>query len=178
MTSENLVSVRAVVAEFRRALDERDDRHSDPLLRLLLDLHGTNLAQWKLEDEVRRPGLDDTAIAGAKSGIDRLNTKRHRLVEAIDAAIDHAVTQTPTATPSTESPAIVFDRLSVLVIRIHHTELAAASDRSAPNLYAERLPILYEQLAVLEQALGAFLAEVHAGTRRFLPYQHLKLYAP
>jgi hypothetical protein len=178
VTSAHRVSAGAVVAELRRALDERADRPADPLLGLLFDLQRNNLAQWELEDETRRPDADDAAVAAAKTGIDRLNATRHQLVEELDAAIDRAVSQTPTATPSTESPAMVFDRLSVLLIRIHHTELAARSDRAAPAVYAERLPILYGQLAVLEEALDAFLAEVRAGTRRFVPYRHLKLYAP
>ena len=178
MTSEQLASASEVVAEFRRALAGRDGQSAEPLLGLLVDLHRNNIAQWELEDETRRPGAEPASVANAKREIDRLNAKRHAFVEDVDAAIDHAVAQSPTATPSTESPGMVFDRLSVLVLRIHHTELAAQSDPPATNVYAQRLPVLSEQLAVLEEALDAFLAEVRAGTRRFLPYQHLKLYTP
>ena len=118
---------------------------------------------------------DDAAIASAKREIDRLNARRHELVEGIDAAIDAGLPQTPTAPPSTESPGMAFDRLSVLVLRIHHTE-AAASAGGEPAGLAARLPILRTQLAVLEEAIGALLDEVRAGTRRFLPHQSLKLY--
>ena len=52
---------------------------------------------------------------------------------------------------------MVFDRLSVLMIRIHHTQLAAGSGRSDADVYAARLPILHQQLALLEEALDAAL---------------------
>jgi uncharacterized protein DUF4254 len=167
-----------VVAEFRRALGEGDRQHGDALLRLLLELHSSNLAQWQLEDRVRQPSADNATVVAVKRAIDELNTARHHLVEMIDAEVDTAMHQSASAPLSTESPAMVFDRLSVLVIRIHHTERAAASGRSDADAYGARLPILHEQLAQLEEALDAFLGEVRAGTRRFVPYQSLKLYAP
>ena len=167
-----------VVAEFRRAPSERGRKHSDALMGLLLDLHDSNLAQWRLEDRVRETGADDATVVSAKRAIDELNTARHHLVEAIDIEIDAAMPQSASATLCTESPAMVFDRVSVLVIRIHHTQLAAGSGRSDADVYAARLPILHQQLALLEEALDALLEEVHAGTRRFVPYQSLKLYAP
>jgi hypothetical protein len=116
-------------------------------------------------------------VANAKREINSLNAQRHHLVEAIDAAIDDAISQIPSATPSTESPGMVFDRLSVLVIRVHHTELVAVANPSDGNPYVTRLPVLHGQLALLEEALTALLDEIRAGTKRFVPYQSLKLYA-
>ncbi len=155
---------------------DADPRRPDGLLGILHDLHQTNLEQWSWEDRVRRADGDDSAIAAAKRAIDRLNARRHELVEAIDAAIDVAVTQRPAAPPSTESPGMAFDRLSVLVIRIHHTAAAAARGHDAG--LRVRLPVLETQLAVLEEALDALLSDIRAGTRRFLPHQSLKLYRP
>jgi hypothetical protein len=73
---------------------------------------------------------------------------------------------------------MVFDRLSVLVIRIHHTERAVASRGSDTNSLAGRLPVLRRHLAALEEALDGLLQDVRKGSRRFMPYQQLKLYAP
>jgi Protein of unknown function (DUF4254) len=168
-----LPRVAAVVAEFRASMVEADPRRPSGLLGVLHDLHQTNLEQWGWEDRVRGSDGDDSAIAAAKRAIDGLNARRHQLVEAIDAA----VAQRPTAPPSTESPGMAFDRLSVLVIRIHHTEAAAPRDDDATGLRA-RLPVLETQLAVLEEALDALLRDIRAGTRRFLPHQSLKLYTP
>jgi hypothetical protein len=145
-------------------------------MSLLVELHRNNLAQWSLEDVVRSPGAADAIVAGAKRGIDALNAKRHQLVEEVDATIGNAIAQEPSAPASTESPGMVFDRLSVLVIRIHHTELAARSEGSDSPAFASRLPALNEQLGVLQEALGVLLKEVCQGKRQFLPYRSLKLY--
>jgi hypothetical protein len=162
-------SVVDVVAQFRRVLAGDDPDAGGPVLDALLELLRTNVAQWRLEDATRAPDSSDAVVAMAKRGIDALNLRRHECVEAVDAEIGRALAQTPSAPPATESPAMAFDRLSVLVIRIHHTEMADA--------YAARLPSLYHQLEVLETALEALMSDVRGGTRSFLPYQHLKLYA-
>ena len=174
---DELPAVGAVVAEFRASTVDPDQCRPAGVLGLLHDLHETNIAQWDFEDRVRSSAGDDSAIAEAKREIDRLNTRRHQAVEAIDAALDEALAQAPLATPSTESPGMAFDRLSVLVIRIHHTEASVAEGHDASGLFA-RLPILETQLAVLEEALDALLREIRAGSKRFLPHQSLKLYAP
>jgi hypothetical protein len=165
-----------VVAEFRRALRDPDHTPARHLDGLLVDLLASNLDQWNLEDKGRGPGVDDPVVAETKRAIDRLNERRHQLVEAIDAAIDRTVAQTASAPMATESPAMAFDRLSVLVIRIHHTERAAGEDASEGDLYAARLPVLYRQLADLQQAIDGLIEDVRDGTRRFVPYESLKLY--
>ena len=108
-------SVGDVVAEFQRVLREGARPRVGKLAELLVELHATNLSQWGFEDRVRVPGVDIATIAHAKHAIDRLNAKRHQLVEGIDLAIDGTMVQVPSAMPATESPAMVFDRLSVLV---------------------------------------------------------------
>ena len=95
---------------------------------LILELVDSNLRQWDLEDTTRDPGASDTRVANAKREIDRLNLARHRLVEEIDAAIDSALDQPATAPIATESPGMVLDRLSVLVIRRARTAAASSRD--------------------------------------------------
>jgi hypothetical protein len=68
---------------------------------------------------------------------------------------------------------MVFDRLSVLTIRIHYTAQAAGKGGAG---YTDRLAVLEEQLAVLERAADALFDDVRTGRRRFVPYQSLKLY--
>jgi len=70
----------------------------------------------------------------------------------------------------------VFDRLSVLVVRMCFTEEAASSQRADRDLYAARLPLLHQQLALLQEGLEALFDDVRTGRKRFLPYQSLKLY--
>ena len=146
------------------------------MLGLLLALHHNNVVQWSREDAARRGDADDRAVAAAKRDIDALNTKRHELVEAIDAALAADIEQAPAAPPTTESPAMAFDRLSVLVIRISFTERLASSQRADRELYEARMSVLEQQLAQLREALEALFDDVRTRRRRFVPYQSLKLY--
>ncbi len=155
---------------------DRSDR--DGLMQLLLELLGSNLEQWVLEDVTRTSGVDDATVARAKRSIDRLNLERHRLAERVDAVIDAALVQSASATPSTESPAMAFDRLSVLAIRLDRTRRAAGMTGNGGGDFGWRLPRLSAQLDELSAAIDALLEDVRAGRRRFVPYQHLKLHAP
>jgi len=172
----SLPSLDAVIEEFRRVPLEPMRTPPGGLLGLLLGLHHNNVVQWSREDAARRDNGDDRAVAAAKRDIDALNAKRHELVEAVDAALAASLEQDPAAPPATESPAMVFDRLSVLVIRMRVTEDAASSQGVDHQLYAARLPVLQEQLALLQEGLEALFEDVRIGRKRFLPYQSLKLY--
>ena len=177
MTSADLPTVVAVVEAFRAAL-EAPEAEPPGLLGALLGLHRNNLAQWKLEDAARDPVATDIGVASAKRGIDRLNLVRNHFVEQIDGAIEEVVGQNAGAPPATETPGMAFDRLSVLVIRVHHTEIAGRSPAADARLYAARLPALREHLSSLEAALERLLQDLRNGERSFVPYRHLKLYGP
>jgi Protein of unknown function (DUF4254) len=132
----------------------------------------SNLRQWDLEDTTRSPVASDAEVAEAKREIDRLNLGRHQLVEEIDIAIDAVLDQPASAPLATESPGMVLDRLSVLVIRRARTAAASAEDPAC----ADRLPLLEARLTTLTLALDTYLDELRSGRRRFVPYEHLKLY--
>jgi hypothetical protein len=141
---------------------------------LVLELTKSNLRQWDLEDTTRDPGARDTEVASAKREIDRLNDSRHRLVQAIDAAIDSELSQPSNAPIATESPGMVLDRLSVLVIRRARTTVASSLD----SRLAHRTDALESQLAALCLALDYYMDELRAGRRRFVRYESFKLYGP
>ena len=164
-----------ILTELQRAVRNPARRSEPGLVGLLVDLLRSNLEQWNLESISRGAGGDDGAVADAKRAIDELNGARHQLVEAIDAVFDRALAQNAAAPLATESPAMALDRLTVLVIRVHRTELAADEVPEAGG-YATRLPVLHQQLADLEQAIDALVGDAGAGRRRFVPYQSLKLY--
>jgi hypothetical protein len=140
----------------------------------VIELVRSNLRQWDLEDVTRDPRASDAVVAGAKREIDRLNMGRHRLVEEIDASIDASLDQPATALVATESPGMVLDRLSVLVIRRART---ASACEDQPE-YLERLPELDALLSSLAGAFDSYMTELRTGVRRFIPYGHLKLYGP
>jgi Protein of unknown function (DUF4254) len=141
---------------------------------LIADLVASNLRQWDLEDTTRDPTASDAEVTRAKREIDRLNSGRHRLVQQIDADIDSMLDQPATAPLATESPGMVLDRLSVLVIRRFRTSVALRRDTTL----ADRVLSLDSQVGALCDALDFYLDELGAGARRFLPYESLKLYRP
>jgi hypothetical protein len=169
-----LPSAAEIVAEMERVVT--GTRHADrsPWAKLIGDLVESNLRQWDLEDVTRDPRASDTTVATAKREIDRLNTGRHSRVQEIDAAIDATLDQSPAAPIATESPGMVLDRLSVLVIRRARTAAASSGDPS----YASRLPVIEVQVASLSLGFDSYMQELRAGTRRFVRYEALKLYRP
>ena len=165
-TAEELVS------EMQRAIMGVACDSPTPWVTLVAALVGSNLKQWELEDATRDPCATEEEVAHAKRGIDRLNLGRHHLVEEIDASIAAGLDQPPDAPLATESPGMVLDRLSVLVIRRSRTESASVRHSD----YAERLPELDARIAALSSAFDTYVGELQAGNRRFLPYEHFKLY--
>ena len=161
-----------LVSEMERAIGGDAGVHPIPWVTLVTELVESNLAQWELEDVTRDPSASDELVANAKRGIDRLNIGRHRLVEQVDAWIAAGLEQSAHAPLATESPGMVLDRLSVLVIRRVRTESATASQ---PD-YSERLPELRARIDALTSAFDSYMEELQAGSRQFLPYEHFKLY--
>jgi hypothetical protein len=162
-----------LVAEMERAIGEEPASGPTLLAGLVADLTRSNLRQWDLEDVSRAPDATDAIVATAKRAIDELNLSRHGLVQEIDCAIAALLDQPETATMATESPGMVLDRLSVLVIRQYRTAGRARHEAS----YVDRLTAVNSQLAALSGAFDSYMAELESGRRRFLAYEHLKLYS-
>jgi Protein of unknown function (DUF4254) len=173
-----LPSSSEILSAFDRVLEGRRLASPGVLMGLLLDLLDSNIRQWQLEDVSRTRDASDASVAAAKRSIDALNLGRHRLVQEIDAvvAVAFGVPPVPTAPLATESPGMAFDRLSVLVIRVHKTQAAATSDSIDAAEFSARLPGLHRQLVALCSALDTLLVELREGRRGFVPYEHLKFY--
>jgi Protein of unknown function (DUF4254) len=168
-----LPNAHQLVTEMERAVRAEHPGDVPALAGRVAEIVRSNLRQWELEDTTRDPQADDAVIAAAKRAIDRLNLDRHRLVQEIDAGIAASLNQSTTARLVTESPGMVLDRLSVLVIRRERT--AALS--SGNETYAARLPALDGQLTALSAALDDYLEDLSTGARRFVAYEHFKLYS-
>jgi Protein of unknown function (DUF4254) len=168
-----LPSAHELITEMDRAVRGQPPGPVPVLDGRVAEIVRSNLRQWELEDTTREPRASDAVIASAKRAIDRLNLDRHRLVQEIDAAIEASLDQPATARMVTESPGMVLDRLSVLVIRRART--AALS--SGNETYAARLPAIDGQLTALSAAFDDYLEDLRAGTRRFVVYEHFKLYS-
>ncbi|WP_405677525.1 DUF4254 domain-containing protein [Streptomyces sp. NBC_01511] len=147
------------------------DRHrlDDAVTRL----HTVNGRLWDIEDRVRGALLSAAQVADCKREIDQLNAERNVLAERADEVLGSLADAGRADAPlHTETLATVVDRLSVLTLRIWHSEQAAARD----ELTRRRVPALHRQREELCAALDTLVSDVVAGRRRLPVPARFKLY--
>jgi hypothetical protein len=201
MASEFALSARAIadLQDRANALWHRDPGSDPPLTsspgrnaaagRAFLETvhaqHRANFDLWHTEDRARAPRATDRDLAEVKHAIDRLNQRRNDLAEQCDLLLLDQLQARPTESPAaqaplhSESPGLMIDRLSILALKIYHTQ--EEIDRpDAPAGHAdrnrERLALLTEQREDLVACLDHLWTEVLAGSRRFKIYRQLKMY--
>ncbi len=157
-----------------------DEAKAGSLRDLIARQHLANFLLWHEEDRARDPGASDAAIATVKRSIDRLNQQRNDLTEAIDEQLLRELSpQNGDALLSSETPGMMIDRMSILALKIFHTEEETRRDTATDQHRGrnrERLTILQMQAEDLAQCLNQLLAAVAGGTRRFKVYRQLKMY--
>ncbi len=156
---------------------------ADAWLSTVAAQHAANFELWHTEDRARTPGATDAELAEVKRAIDRINQRRNDLAEACDTqlldALDPLGLPRAGAPLHSESPGLMIDRLSILSLKLFHTEEQIARP-DAPDGHAEknraRLAILREQREDLAACLDALWQQVLTGERRFKLYRQLKMY--
>ncbi len=152
----------------------------DSFDRLVLEQHRANFDLWHREDAARDPLAADQAIAAVKRNIDKLNQRRNDLTERIDLTLlDAAPAMSPDLPINSETPGLIVDRLSILSLKLFHTEEETrrpGADEAHHQRNRERLAILVEQREDLAGCLAALWSAVLAGRRRFKLYRQLKMY--
>ncbi len=152
----------------------------DSLLQLARAQHRANYDLWHEEDDARCPDAPDQRIVDVKHSIDRINQQRNDLVEQIDQLLlQEAGPQNNEAPMHSETPGLIVDRLSILALKIYHTDEQAHRTSATPEHRAgnlERLHILEQQRADLAECLDELWHEVISGRRRFRLYRQLKMY--
>ncbi len=152
------------------ALQDKDRRRLDDTVTRL---HTVNGRLWDTEDRVRGALLTAAQVADCKREIDQLNAERNALAERADEILGtFADAGRADAALHTETLASVVDRLSVLTLRIWHSERASARD----ELARRRVPALHRQREELCAALDTLIADVVAGRRRLPVPARFKLY--
>lgn len=137
-------------------------------------LHHTNHRLWRAEDGVRVEASDPARVADGKRVIDQLNMERVRYAEGLDEVIAAGCPVSPavTAPMHTEPFSSAVDRLSVTVLRLHHTRLAADEDPGVQH----RVARVQAQIHDLHEALGSLSEDVVTGRRRLPDGARFKLY--
>jgi hypothetical protein len=152
---------------------------ADGLMALAVAQHQANFKLWHEEDKARAPGVADAEIARVKRAIDVLNQRRNDLVEKMDVWLMERLEQNDAAPLHSETPGLMVDRLSILALKIYHTneESHRASATEGHRLKnQERLTLLKEQRDDLAGCLDVLWVEVLGGTRRFKLYRQMKMY--
>jgi len=142
--------------------------------------HQCNFRLWTEEDQARRRGVPDSAIAANKRNIDAINQQRNDAIEKMD---EHLLALLPPAAGAarlhSETAGSMIDRLSILALKIFHmriqTERRDASEEHLETSRA-RLVRLIEQRADLAGCFDALLADCLAGRARFKVYRQFKMY--
>jgi hypothetical protein len=152
---------------------------ADGLMALAMAQHRANFELWHEEDNARVPGVPDAEIVRVKRTIDRLNQRRNDLVETMDGWLMERLQQNAEAPLHSETPGLMIDRLSILALKLYHTQeeasrASATEDHRARNL--TRLALLLEQRGDLSGCLDSLWLQVLEGSRRFKLYRQMKMY--
>ncbi|MGW7641197.1 DUF4254 domain-containing protein [Streptomyces decoyicus] len=136
-------------------------------------LHTVNSRLWDTEDRVRGSLLSSAQVADCKREIDQLNAERNLLAERADEVLGALADSGRADAPlHTETLASVVDRLSVLTLRIWHSERSSARD----ELARRRVPALHGQREELCAALDSLVSDVVAGRKRLPVPARYKFY--
>jgi hypothetical protein len=164
---------------------------ADNLLGALLETaiaqHRANYELWHTEDRARAPLATDAEVGAVKRAIDQINQQRNDLAERCDLLLLETLApfNLPRAEAElhSESPGLMIDRLSILSLKIFHTQEElhrgrVGSDAPAGHLERnrQRLAILNEQRQDLSACLQQLWRRALAGERRFKLYRQLKMY--
>ena len=161
--------------------------HEDPTppetdlpLQIVEQNHRMNFNLWHEEDMARRDDLGAERVQQAKRAIDSFNQARNDAIERLDEWFLHHLPPAKSSSPlHSETPGMIIDRLSIMVLKIYHMKIEATRESATDEhrrKCSEKLAQLKEQLVDLKNCLQELLEQLQVGTRRFKIYRQLKMY--
>lgn len=144
----------------------------------------SNFKLWGYEDEARRQDVPDSEIAGIKRKIDKENQNRNDIIDNIDVLLQEDLinafeTINKNLPLNSETPGSVFDRLTVLALRVHNLK-KEISRKDASKAHIEKcknmLKHVEERSDDLVKCLKDLLDDYYSGRKRLKSYKQHKLY--
>jgi hypothetical protein len=151
------------------------------LLQEVLELHRYNYILWHYEDIARRKDVDAETIADVKRDIDKANQKRNDTIERIDEWLftTHYNSLSEQLPLRTETPGSVFDRLSILALKVSHMReqtKRTGVEQSHIDACRQKLVVLLQQQRGLQQSLIEMFTDLDNGKIRMKVYRQFKMY--
>ena len=149
---------------------------------LIVEQHRQNFRLWHEEDRARSPVATAEQLAQTKRNIDALNQVRNDLVEAIDRELLQQLEAAGIGLAGqlhSETPGMIIDRLSILSLKLFHTQEQIERSDASPEQTKrnrDRLEVLKQQRQDLAECLETLWQDVTQGRRRFKLYRQLKMY--
>ena len=155
----------------------------DEFAAAVVDLHASNLFQWRCESEIRSATLEAAEVAALKRAIDGSNARRARLVERLDelclARLRPAGTSACDAYINSETIGQLVDRLSILTLKLFFVRARAAradAGDAAAARYAEHVAQLEAQRAYVATCYDRFLEHLRTGSASMPTFRQFKFY--
>ena len=138
--------------------------------------------QWDMEDKIRSKKIDPKEALEIKRKIDKLNSQRVELIEAMDRyfVLNYvSKNRKDTAKLNTESLGMALDRLSIIILKTYHMKKAIDrlnNDKEILQDCKKKLKILYEQKQDLKQSITELIEDIKNGDKYIKLYHQIKMY--
>ena len=176
--------VKLQVETVARWHDEPIDNPYTGLEKAVCTQHQFNFQLWNQEDIARSRNVTDEKIAEVKRAIDGFNQNRNDWIEKVDDFISELVDSSDVvvsddARLNTETPGSVFDRLSIMSLRIYHMiEQLDRDDVEQTHFDSvnQKIALCRLQQDELSSSLQELLDDIFAGRKRHRTYRQMKMY--
>ncbi|MBE7410760.1 MAG: DUF4254 domain-containing protein [Leptospiraceae bacterium] len=184
LNANNIIKIfqESILAWHKNEEEAKNPFQEESLEFKLFKKNQIDTIQWHVEDEIRRPDIEDKEIVRFKRKIDALNQERTDTVEWLDDYLVkkfESVSKNPNAKMNSETPAWLIDRMSILELKIYHmTEETKRKDVSPSHIETcqKKLEILLDQRKDMTGCLDDLFIDLKNGVKYIKVYRQMKMY--